>query len=173
MKKLISTVMIGILVISNLPFADAFGHEGTTDDVFTLESMLTYAIEDEYLAHDSYEAIIDAFDVSRPFSNIIKAESRHITWVEDLMATYQIEIPTIDTSSHVVLPSTLSEAYAVGVQAEIDNIALYQKFLEQDLPEDVRAVFEQLIKGSEAHLNAFETNLSRSSNSNQRRGRNR
>jgi hypothetical protein len=36
---------------------------------------------------------------------------------------------------------------------------MYESFLEQDLPEDVRSVFEKLKAGSESHLLAFQKNV--------------
>ena len=38
--------------------------------------MLTYAIQDEYLAHAEYDYILKNFGDQRPASNIIKAEEK-------------------------------------------------------------------------------------------------
>lgn len=158
----LALVLTAGLLISNLGFAattvttDLFGHEGTKDTNLTVSSMLQYALEDEHLALDSYKAIVAKYNVSRPFTNIMKAEERHIQWIEDLMAKYKMAVPNIDTSKEVVLPTSLTSIYAAGVQAEIDNIALYKTFLKHDLPEDVRDVFEALISASENHQKAFE-----------------
>ena len=59
-----------------------------------------------------------------------------------------------------MVPSSIQNAFETGIQAEIDNIAMYEAFLENDLPDDVRAVFEELKKGSESHLQAFSRNAS-------------
>ena len=40
--------------------------------------MLTYAIQDEYLALAEYELIIEKYGSMRPFSNIINSEKTHI-----------------------------------------------------------------------------------------------
>jgi rubrerythrin len=51
----------------------------------------------------------------------------------------------------------LSESFEKGVAGEIENITVYGQFLEaEDLPEDVRSVFERLMAASENHLAAFE-----------------
>jgi hypothetical protein len=43
------------------------------------------------------------------------------------------------------------------VAGEIQNITVYGQFLEaEDLPDDVRSVFERLMPASENHLAAFE-----------------
>ena len=61
------------------------------------------------------------------------------------------------------MPATLNEANQIGVDAEINNIAMYEKFLEQELPDDVRTVFEKLKDASENHLAAFEKQVSSAS----------
>jgi len=126
---------------------------------FTLEEMMQYAIEDEYLAYAEYELIINEMDITRPFSNIIRAETTHIGYMEDLYEAYGFELPTIDPSQHTILPASINEAFLAGVEAEIINIAMYKSFLEQDLPDDVRSVFERLMAGSESHLKAFQKNV--------------
>lgn len=135
----------------------AHGAELKTE--FTLEEMMQYALEDEYLAYAEYELIINEMNMTRPFSNIIRAEATHIGYMEDLYETYGFELPSIDPSEHVVLPESANAAFLAGVDAEIINIAMYDKFLEQELPDDVRNVFEQLKAGSESHLNAFQKNV--------------
>ena len=136
---------------------DDFGARGAfAEDDLTLENMLEYAIQDEYLARQEYESIMEEYGEVRPFSNIIKAEENHIIWLKELYEKYDIEIPEDTAIDHVVVPESLDIAYEVGVQAEIDNIAMYEKFLEQDLPDDVKAVFIELRDASKNHLAAFE-----------------
>jgi hypothetical protein len=105
---------------------------------------------------------MDEFNVSRPFSNIIKAEQSHQNAILYLYDVYGFEIEEFDASEHVVLPNSLPEIYDVGVEAEIANIAMYDKFLAtEDLPDDVRRVFEALKNGSISHLQAFERQASK------------
>ena len=61
------------------------------------------------------------------------------------------------------MPSTLAESFETGVAAEINNIAMYEKFLLQELPQEVRDVFERLMNASKNHLKAFERGLERPS----------
>lgn len=169
MKKTLIIAISVMTLLSGFSFADNadnFGHEGVNDESFTIESMLQYALEDENLALKTYELISVEFDVTRPFTNIMKAEERHIDLVEGLMEDYNIAIPDIDAVSYITLPTSLQEAYEAGVQAEIDNIALYKAFLEGDVPDDIKEVFEILIKGSESHKTAFERNLGTATSSN-------
>ena len=101
------------------------------------------------------------FNVTRPFSNIIKSEGTHISLLEPLFDKYNVVIPNKDWESLLEVPSSLNEAYEVGVEAEIKNIAMYELFLKQDLPDDVRIVFERLKSASENHLRSFERQVDR------------
>jgi len=126
------------------------------DGIYTIEEMLTYAIQDEYLAQATYQAIIDEFGNIKPFSNIILAEQKHIDLLLPLFETYGIEIPVNDAVQYVVLPDSISSALATGVEAEQVNIAMYEAFLNQaDLPDDIQTVFEYLLAASQNHLTAF------------------
>lgn len=128
---------------------------------YTLEEMITMAITDEYLARQEYEIILDAYGNINPFANIIQAEVSHIEELLPLFEAYDIPVPTDDSLDHTVLPNSLQEAYETGVQAEVNNIGMYESFLKQDLPEDVRQVFEELMAASVNHLQAFSRNASK------------
>ena len=128
----------------------------SVDNEYSLEEMLVYAIEDEYLAQAEYDVIMDTYGVQKPFSNIIKAEATHISLLEPLFEEYDVSVPEKDWESIVVVPETLDAAYAIGVDAEEKNIAMYESFLKENLPDDVREVFEALMNASEKHLAAFQ-----------------
>ena len=49
-----------------------------SEEGYTLESMLTYALLDEYLAQATYATIIEVYGEIRPFSKIVLAEQTHI-----------------------------------------------------------------------------------------------
>ncbi len=139
---------------------EGYGASGAiADENLTLAEMLTYAIQDEYLAHAEYAYIIDTFGNTRPFSNIIKAEEQHIDTLLPLFTEYGIQAPDDIGSEHAVAVSSLAESYQAGEQAEMNNIAMYDEFLKQDLPDDVRTAFESLREASENHLAAFRNHL--------------
>lgn len=131
-----------------------------TDD-YSLETMLTLAIQDEYAAYAEYDLIMDTYGSVNPFRSIINAESSHIEELTPLFATYDIALPENDAAEHAVLPASLDQAYDIGVQAEVNNIAMYDRFLQQDLPDDVRVVFEALRNASLNHLDAFSRNAAK------------
>lgn len=160
MKVIALLSLVVLLSLNTLSFASDFGAAGAEKDVdFTLEEMLEYAIKDEYLAKAEYEVILENFDVSRPFTNIMKAEENHINALERLYEAYNLEIPQVNPDEHTVIPDSLEAIFETGVEAEIHNIDMYEKFLDEDLPEDVRLTFEALKNASENHLKAFERGL--------------
>jgi hypothetical protein len=130
--------------------------EASNDTEYSIEEMLIYAIEDEYLAMAEYEVIMDTFGTQKPFSNIIKAEATHISLLEPLFEKYNVQVPDKDWKSLVTVPESVEAALAIGVDAEVKNIAMYESFLKEDLPEDVKDVFELFLKSSERHLSAFQ-----------------
>jgi len=126
------------------------------DDAYTLEEMLTYALQDEYMARAEYQTIIDTYGDVRPFTNIIVAEETHISMLLPLFATYSVTVPENTAEENAIVPDSLTSSYATGIQAEEMNIAMYEAFLAQtDLPDDVRSVFTYLKNASVNHLNAF------------------
>jgi hypothetical protein len=127
----------------------------------TVIQMLTWAMEDEYLARAEYAAVMERYGETRPFSNIVRAEEQHVQWLLELFDDYGHVVPEDSAPSLVQAPGSMKEALEHGVQAEIDNIAMYELFLEQALPDDVRDTFERLMRASENHLRAFRTNLAR------------
>jgi len=95
----------------------------------------------------------------RPYDNIMRSEEKHIAMLKDLFAQYGLTVPEDDSADHVVIPASLLEAAETGVQAEINNIAMYEKFLTYTLPQDVADVFDALMSASESHLSAFENQV--------------
>lgn len=162
-RKLIALIVaLAIVATAAIALAEDYGSGAISEgQAYTIEQMLTYALQDEYLASAEYQALIEKFEASRPFNNILKAEEKHIELLLPLFEQYGVAAPANTAADKVALPDTIEEAYATGVQAEVSNIAMYDAFLAQDLPDDVRAVFEALMNASESHLTAFEQNAER------------
>ncbi|MFG6115844.1 hypothetical protein ACGTN9_11675 [Halobacillus sp. MO56] len=127
----------------------------------TLPQMLTYAMQDEYLAQARYRDVLSNFGYVRQFANIQQAELRHIQALLPLFQRYQVPVPGDISETFVSTPASVKQAFAEGVQAEIDNIGMYNKFLTYMLPQDVRVVFTNLRNASMNHLAAFERGLAR------------
>lgn len=157
---LVSLVGFGLVMTtvnaSSIYDSEVRSFELSTDVKYSLEEMLLYAIQDEYLAQAEYQLIISQYGEIKPFINIVAVEQGHIDLLIPLFETYNIELPENNVSEKAVLPESISSALATGIEAEEMNIAMYQQFLSQDnLPDDVRSVFEYLMNASENHLRAF------------------
>ena len=133
-----------------------FGAAGALEDTeYSLAEMLIYALQDEYLAHQVYVQTIETFGEQTPFSNIVNAEEVHISELLPLFETYGLDVPEDNSAEYALLPVSILEAGQMGVAAETGNIAMYEIFLNHQLPDDVRLVFEELKAASEQHLEAF------------------
>jgi len=124
-------------------------------DVTSLKAALTVLIEDEYKARAEYAALVEKFGEVTPFVNLIQAETSHINALANQFTTYGLEVPVDNGSKFAVVPATLAEAYAIGIQAETSNIALYENYLKQDFPANIERVFTNLMNASVNHLATF------------------
>lgn len=141
---------------------EGYGAKGAlADKNLTINDMLMYAVQDEYLAHGEYLAIVDKFGSQKPYTNIIRAEETHLAYLKEVYLAYGLDFPADESAGHIVVPANLLEAAETGVQAEIDNIAMYELFLTYDLPENVFEVFSALKSGSDNHLRAFQKQVDR------------
>lgn len=171
MKKTVRIIAIITMAVAAVFAAGAtdllYGNAAAkADNDLTIQDMLLYAAQDEYLARAEYVAIMAKFGTARPFSNIKESEETHLEWLAGAYKTYNIAFPADDSKSFLIIPSTLKEAYETGVKAEIDNIAMYDKFLSTSLIksgkyEDLKTLFTNLRNASENHLSAFQNQLSK------------
>lgn len=139
-----------------------YGAKGALNDTsLTLTEMLTFALQDEYLAQARYDNILESFGYLQTFARIKEAELRHINALLPLFGRYQVVLPENISQLFITTPENVKSAYRAGVQGEIDNIAMYDKFLKFDIPNDARNVFTQLRNASLNHLAAFERGLAR------------
>lgn len=134
----------------------AAGAAMVSDAELTIPAMLTFALQDEYLARGEYQRIIENFGNQRPFSNIIKAEEQHIAWLIPVLEKYGVPLPEDRGAELAQLPGSPAEALQAGVAAETANIAMYERFLRKDLPMDIKIVMEHLLAASQKHLAAFQ-----------------
>ena len=127
-----------------------------------LEQILLDALDDERKAEATYAAVIEKFGPVRPFVNIISAERRHAAAVENQMDRLGFEIPENAWQERVDAPASLAIACEQAVQAEIENVALYERLIPLITDSGVRHVFERLRDASrDNHLPAFRRHLAR------------
>lgn len=173
-KSRILAIFFGCFALLALSAQSSLSTQGTlygnaaakVDNSLTVESMLTYAIQDEYLARAEYAAIMGKFGTMEPYSNIKDAEEQHIAWLKEIFASLGIPVPADQAVQYIHIPATLKEAAETGVQAEIDNIAMYERFLTQSILKDPRYkavadIFVRLRDASKNHLEAFQRQLAK------------
>jgi hypothetical protein len=118
---------------------------------------LLLALDDEYRAWSVYDQVIADLGAVRPFSSIQRAEESHIAALTTLLERYGVDVPANEWPGNVPTFDSLAEACAAGVQAEIDNAALYDQLLGMVDNPDIVQVFTTLQQASETrHLPAFE-----------------
>jgi len=125
--------------------------------------------EEEKLARDVYLALADIWQLPI-FSNIARAEQKHMDLVWLLIETYGIVHPFTDDTPGVFVDDSVTQLYsglvargevslveALLVGAEIEDMDLYDLYLILDRTENdhLELVFHNLAKGSRNHLRAF------------------
>lgn len=128
------------------------------DDRLTDEEIgdLLAALDDEYMAHATYMQVIADFGEVLPFTNIVEAEGRHVDALARLFRRYGVELPDNPWPGKVSRYESVTEACRAGVEAEIDNAALYDRLLAGTSRPDVLEVYRNLQRASQQnHLPAF------------------
>lgn len=133
---------------------------------------LLYMAEEEKLAGDVYQTLGNKWDL-KIFDNIGAAERTHEAAVVALITRYGLNDPTtqeVGKFNNVTLQKaydelvskgsvSLKDALDVGAEIEEIDIIDLQKRIAQTKMEDIRLVYENLMRGSRNHLRAFVSNL--------------
>jgi hypothetical protein len=136
--------------------SDPVGAEtGLTPEV---AQALERAIQDEYKAETVYLRVLADHGDVVPFSNIVNAEERHSQSLAAVFVRHDLAVPLSEWNlNNVPRFDTVQEACAAGVQAEIENIDLYDELFALPLPADVATVFQNNRAASlNRHLPAFQ-----------------
>jgi hypothetical protein len=132
---------------------------------------LLAALDDEYKARATYEQVLADFGDVRPFANIVEAEQRHIDALVRLFDRYGLDVPPDPWPGQVPRFASSSEACRAGVQAEIDNAALYDRVLAGTTRADLLDTYRNLQRASqEHHLPAFRRCAERGEGGGRERG---
>ena len=116
------------------------------------------AIEDEYKARATYDAVIANLGPVIPFVRIREAEASHIEALRILYARHGLAAPADPYTAPIEVPGTLAESCRLGVEAEVANIVMYDQLLASITVPDVVRVFEQLRAASrDNHLPTFRS----------------
>lgn len=117
---------------------------------------LLAALDDEYKARATYRQVLADFGEVRPFVNIVEAEQRHIDALIRLLHRYGLDVPSDPWHGRAPRYASLTEACRAGVEAEIENAALYDRVLSGTTREDVLDIYRNLRRASQQnHLPAF------------------
>lgn len=150
--------------------ANQYPWENLSDDE---KAAILYMREEEKLALDVYNAFETKWN-ARIFSNISEAEQRHTDAVLCLIKKYGLTDPVGNSAAGVFQNATLQALYqslmtegakslpaALAVGAKIEDVDIYDLIQAKTKADnaDVRAVFEELERGSRNHLRVFATNL--------------
>lgn len=143
-----------------------------------IESLLSMR-EEEKLAHDVYLSLYEIW--GKPvFSNIADSEQTHTEAVKYLLDRYEISDPVQTDEIGVFSDSEFTDLYdqlvqagsaninsAYTVGATIEDLDIYDlnEWLGSVDNQDIRSVYENLIKGSENHMQAFVSQLEKAGSS--------
>jgi len=143
---------------SPAPEAAPFAAVSTTALSQEVTAAMGATLQDEYHAESIYLGVLADFGDQRPFANVVKAEVRHSESILRLYGNRGLVAPASQWSvGNVPHFSSVTEACAAAVSAELENVALYDTYMALDLPRDVRNVFENNRAASiERHLPAFQ-----------------
>ncbi len=123
---------------------------------------LSEALDDEHRARATYRKVIERFGPVRPFANIDEAEERHIAALLRQFERFGARPPADTWQDRITAPDSLAQACAAGVEAEIENEALYARLLDRATDPGARPVMQRLQAASrERHLPAFRRCLAR------------
>ena len=127
--------------------------------------------EEEKLARDVYLTLADRWNAPI-FSNIAKAETRHMSVVGQLIRANGLNDPVADdTVGSFTNPKfaqlynelveagsrSLNDAYLVGVKIEEMDIKDLEDSLAQVSNSNIRRVYQNLLRASQNHLRAFSS----------------
>jgi len=136
---------------------------------------LAFMREEEKLAHDVYAQMDTRWGTyTRAFGNIASSEATHAEAVRQLLLRYNLSDPAAVLAPGVfqnaVLQGLYNQLLATGATSLIDALKVGAAIEEIDMVDinkallsvdnqDVRMVYENLLKGSRNHLRSFVSNL--------------
>ncbi len=117
---------------------------------------LLKALNDEYHAWAVYDEVISDFGSVRPFTNVKSSETSHISALITLFKRYSLAVPTNPWLNTTLNLATVQQACALGVDAEIANVALYDNLFATTTRSDILSVYQSLRDASQnQHLTSF------------------
>jgi hypothetical protein len=139
------------------------------------QATLIYMREEEKLAHDVYAQFNTQYAANtRVFGNIATSETTHTESIRQLLVRYTLADPAATTAPGVFQNATLQGLYtqlvAAGTVSYVDGLKVGAAIEELDMidintallqvdNQDIRLVYDNLLKGSRNHLRSFVKTL--------------
>jgi hypothetical protein len=118
---------------------------------------LTAAINEEYGALNTYQAVLSQLGSVTPFSRIVRSEQQHVYALSQLFTKYGRPVPANPGLVSAPTFANLTAACQTGVDAEIKDAALYDTLKPSVDNADILQVFANLQAASlNNHLPAFD-----------------
>ena len=136
---------------------------------------IVYMREEEKLARDVYLQLYEKWGVNN-FSNIGKSEASHMDAMKSLIDRYDLDDPAKEKAigeftnqelqqlhDELIKQGSRSEVDALKVGAAIEEIDIIdiERYVAQTGKEDIKLVYENLLKGSRNHLRSFVSVIQR------------
>lgn len=185
-KKLVTiailTVMISTALVAGNRGSDFGGEMESVLESVEISSLydaeaegILLMREEEKLARDVYLTLYDKWGL-RTFTNIAGAESTHMDAMGILLERYNLEDPIKSDTIGVFTNPEMQNLYntlvaqgsesfnaALNVGATIEDLDIYdlERLIEDTDNDDLKIVYQNLLKGSRNHMRAFDMQLSR------------
>lgn len=137
------------------------------------EDDLFFMVEEEKLAQDVYSFLNKKWS-QQVFSNIGQSESTHVSAVRALLGKYNVSVPVSLSDGGIFVNKDLQKLYddltkqgsnslidalKVGAAVEEIDILDLEKRIAQTDKEDIKLVYDNLMRGSRNHLRSFVRNM--------------
>jgi hypothetical protein len=118
---------------------------------------LAAAIQEEYTAMNTYQAIMNELGEIQPFFRVARSEQQHVNALIRVAERFGVEVPENAGEVAEIEWSTLEEACQLGVTFEQMDAALYDELLPNTTNPVLIRVYTNLQRASlNSHLPAFE-----------------
>ena len=118
---------------------------------------LAAAIQEEYTAMNTYQAIMNELGEIQPFFRVARSEQQHVNALIRVAERFGVEVPENAGEVAEIEWSTLEEACQLGVTFEQMDAALYDELLPNTTNPVLIRVYTNLQRASlNSHSPAFE-----------------
>ncbi len=167
-KQTIITIILAVFLLQGTLFAADLLTSAEEDGIMLMR-------EEEKLARDVYIVLFETWHIET-FDNISSSEEQHMSAVGKIIERYDLEDPIVNDEVGVFTDAhlqglyedliekgmrTVEDALEVGIMIEELDIADLEALMSEDLPDDIQRTYSRLLRGSERHLDSFESQLAK------------